>query len=133
MKKNLIICAIMLFAAAFGLSAQNLDKAKADMKKMLGDWTYSMENPMDGEKIEGAVSIIQEKDAVFMNLGGVGAAPIKTSAFIPAENGQCQTSFYIEEYDYDVPMSLKLVDEGTVKVTIDAGGFYVEYNMIRKK
>ena len=133
MKKSLIICAIALLAAAFGMSAQNLDTAKADMQKMLGVWTYTMENPMDGGNISGDVTIAKEKDAVYMSLIGIEESAIKTTAFKPMPTGCCYTDFYVEEYSFDVPMELKLVDANTIKVTIDAGGFFAEFNMIRKK
>lgn len=133
MKKNLIICAIMLFAAAFGVSAQNLETAKADIQKMVGAWTYSMENPMDGGTVNGEVTAVKEDDAVYMKLGGFSESTIKTTALKPMENGQCQTFFYIEEYAFDVPLDLKLTDDDTIKVTIDVSGFYMEFDMKRKK
>lgn len=132
MKKNIIICAIIMLTAAFSASAQSLDKAKADLQKMVGTWTYSMENPMDSEKISGEITIFKEKDDIFMTLTGFDA-PIKTTALKPSASGKVQTTFYVEEYDYDVPLELQLLEDGSIKSSIDAGGFYVEYKMTRKK
>lgn len=133
MKKNLVICAIMLFAAAFGASAQNLETATADIQKMVGIWTYSLEDPMDGGTVSGDVTAVSEDDAVYMTLGGFGESAVKTTALKPMENGRCQTFFYIEEYAFDVPLDLQLTDDDTIKVTVDVSGFYMEFDMKRKK
>ncbi len=132
MKKNIIVCAVLMLAAAFGVSAQSLDTAKADMQKMIGDWTYSIENPMDGATVNGEVSVVKDGDAVNLNISGMAENTIKASDFKPTENGHIQTFFYVEEYAFDVPMDLKLVDDNTIKVTIDVSGFYMEFDMKRK-
>lgn len=132
MKKNIIVCAILMLTSAFGVSAQNLDTAKADMQKMIGDWTYSIENPMDGAVVNGEVSVIKDGDTVNLSISGMGENAIKASDFKPTEDGRIQTYFYVEEYAFDVPMDLKLVDDNTIKVTIDVSGFFMEFDMKRK-
>ncbi len=127
--KKIILIGLALIFATFTASAQT----NVDLEKYLGDWTFTFNHPMTNEDTPGAISFVKEDDVIRLSINGVAEKTVKSSKLTVNDNGTIQTSFYVDEYDFDVPLDLVVVDDDNIKASIDAGGFYVAFTMKRTK
>jgi hypothetical protein len=94
----------MFMAVSVSLSAQN----KNDLKKMVGNWNYTMENPMGGDTLEGTCTIAENKGeykATFTVMGN----EMTTSAF-QLNNGKYHAKISTPEFEMGVAVQLKSND-----------------------
>jgi hypothetical protein len=94
----------MFMAVSVSLSAQN----KNDLKKLVGNWNYTMENPMGGDSMEGSCTITENKDeykATFTVMGN----DMTTSA-LRLDNGKYHAKISTGDFEMGVAFQLKSDD-----------------------
>ena len=121
--KKVILCAIALIIASASMFAQEDLKAKAnaDLQKMVGAWTFSLENPQGGPSIDGVATFTKDDKGVKCVITGYGS-DLKSSYFTPREDGRSLASIPIDEYGIDIYLFVKLDAKGNIVSYMDIGG-----------
>ena len=103
--------------------------AQSKLDKLVGTWL--MQNEMNGQVMEFTFNVEKTDEGVFASLEMPGAPEQKLQ--IKEANGKLSSVLDIPEYNATVDISYSVVDDDTVNVTIDAGGFVMESTMTRVK
>ena len=124
--KRLIVTLVLVLAC--GLSSISAG-AQSKLDKLVGTWL--MQNEMNGQVMEFTFNVEKTDEGVFASLDMPGAPEQKLE--IKETNGKLSSVLDIPEYNATVDISYFVIDDDTVNVTIDAGGFVMESTMTRVK
>lgn len=125
MKRFFIAAMLMLALGVTGVQAN----AQSKLDKLVGTWL--MKTDFNGQMMEFTYSIQKTDEGVFASLEMPGAPEQKLE--IKEIEGKLQSSLDIPEMGASVDISYAFVDDDTVNVVVDAGGFVMESAMERVK
>ena len=124
--KRILIVAMLTFAlCASGFQAN----AQSKLDKLVGTWL--MTTDFNGQTMELTYKIVKNDDGVFATMDMPGAPEQQLE--IKDVNGKLQSLLDIPEFGAAIDISYAFVDDDTVNVSVDAGGFMMESSMTRVK
>ena len=103
--------------------------AQSKLSKLVGNWLLKAD--MNGQVMESQCTVEQTDDGVFavVEFGG----QISDKIEIKEVEGRLFSILQIPEVGEDIEISYAIVDDDTVNVVVDAGGFVMEAPMTRVK
>lgn len=111
-----------------GLSGMQAN-AQSKLDKIIGTWMVKVD--MNGQEMEFTYNVVKTDEGVFAVMEMPGAPEQRLE--IKEVNGKLQSQLDIPELGQPVDISYALVDDDTVNIAIDAGGFFMESTMTRVK
>ena len=121
--KKIVLCLLVALSATVSMSAQDLkQKAAADLEKMVGDWTYTMENPMDASTIKGVLTFTKDDNGIMCLIEDTLAGNLKSGYFAPCEDGRSKAVMPVEEYNMDMDVYVSFNEEGGLVILMDVAG-----------
>ncbi|MBR5736048.1 MAG: hypothetical protein IKX60_04580 [Bacteroidales bacterium] len=125
MKKLFVTAALILVCGLVSMPAG----AQSKLSKLVGNWLLKAD--MNGQVMESQCTVEQTDDGVFavVEFGG----QISDKIEIKEVEGRLFSILQIPEVGEDIEISYAIVDDDTVNVVVDAGGFVMEAPMTRVK
>lgn len=121
--KKIALCLIVAFTAMASMSAQDLkQKAAAELEKMVGEWTYTMENPMDASTMEGVLKFVKDDNGIMCLLNNTMAGDLKSGYFVPGEDGRNKAVMPVVDYNMDMDVYVSFNEEGGIVLHMDVAG-----------
>jgi len=125
MKRILIVAMLALGLCVSSVQAN----AQSKLDKLVGTWL--MKTDFNGQTMEFTYKVEKNDDGVFARMDMPGGPEEKLE--IKDVNGKLQSVLDVPEFGAPIDISYALVDDDTVNVSIDAGGFMMESVMTRVK
>lgn len=125
MKKFIIVAMLALGLCALSVQAN----AQSKLDKLVGTWL--MKTDFNGQEMEFTYVVEKNDDGVFARMDMPGGPEDKLE--IKDVNGRLQSVLDIPEMGAPINISFAFVDDDTVNVSVDAGGFMMESAMTRVK
>ena len=114
---------VALCASSFQANAQS------KLDKLVGTWLMTVD--FNGQMMELTYKVEKTDEGVFAMMEMPGAPEQKLE--IKDVNGKLISNLEIPEYGASIDISYAVVDDDTVNVAVDAGGFMMESTMTRVK
>jgi hypothetical protein len=103
--------------------------AQSKLDKLVGTWLMKVD--MNGQEMEFTYNVQKTDEGVFAVMEMPGAPEQKLE--IKEINGKLQSQLDVPEFGSVIDISYAFVDDDTVNVAVDAGGFFMESAMTRVK
>lgn len=129
-----MMAAALLLGLAASAQTQDLtQKAQADLAKLVGEWSFTMDNPMGGPPMTGTVSFIKDDKGVHFEMGEAEMGKFVSDPFKPEKTGKCSTVFTVEAYDVDVLCLVSLKNDDEAEMSMEASGMFMNAPLKRIK
>ena len=129
-----MMAAALLLGLAASAQTQDLtQKAQADLAKLPGEWTFTMDNPMGGPPMTGTVSFVKDAKGIHFELGNAEMGKLVSDPLKAEKTGKCSTVFTVEAYDVDVLCTVSLKNDDEAEMTMDASGMFMSAPLKRVK
>ena len=125
MKRILIVAMLTVALCASSFQAN----AQSKLDKLVGTWLMTVD--FNGQMMELTYKVEKTDEGVFAMMEMPGAPEQKLE--IKDVNGKLISNLEIPEYGASIDISYSVVDDDTVNVAVDAGGFMMESTMTRVK
>ena len=125
MKRILIVAMLTVALCASSFQAN----AQSKLDKLVGTWLMTVD--FNGQMMELTYKVEKTDEGVFAMMEMPGAPEQKLE--IKDVNGKLISNLEIPEYGASIDISYAVVDDDTVNVAVDAGGFMMESTMTRVK
>jgi hypothetical protein len=109
-----MLCLLMLTTISISLAAQN-----DDLKKMVGKWSYTMEDPMGGGSFDGTITIA-EKDGAYIATVTSPMGDMNTTA-LKLESGKYVGTLDIPDFEMKIAFKFKDADTLTQEIIFPSG------------
>ena len=125
MKRIFIVAMLTVALCASSFQAN----AQSKLDKLVGTWLMTVD--FNGQMMELTYKVEKTDEGVFAMMEMPSAPEQKLE--IKDVNGKLISNLEIPEYGASIDISYAVVDDDTVNVAVDAGGFMMESTMTRVK
>ena len=130
----MIAAAVLAFCLSAAAQTQDLSaKAEADIAKLVGEWTFTMDNPLGGEELKGVVTFVKDEKGVHFEMPAAEYGKLVSDPLKAEKNGKITTVYTVVEYDVDVLCTITLKDDDSGVIDMEASGMVMNAPIQRKK
>lgn len=130
----MIAAAVLAFCLSAAAQTQDLSaKAEADIAKLVGEWTFTMDNPLGGEELKGVVTFVKDEKGVHFEMPAAEYGKLVSDPLKAEKNGKITTVYTVVEYDVDVLCTITLKSDDAGEINMEASGMVMNAPIQRKK
>ena len=130
----MIAAAALAFCLSAAAQTQDLTaKAQADIAKLVGEWTFTLDNPMGGDTLNGVASFIKDDKGVHFEIPAAEFGKLVSDPLKAEKNGKVTTIYTVKEYDVDILCTISPKDDDTGEILMEASGMVMNAPIKRKK
>ena len=130
----MIAAAVLAFCLSAAAQTQDLSaKAEADIAKLIGEWTFTMDNPLGGEELKGVVTFVKDEKGVHFEMPAAEYGKLVSDPLKAEKNGKITTVYTVVEYDVDVLCTITLKNDDSGVIDMEASGMVMNAPIQRKK
>ena len=130
----MIAAAVLAFCLSAAAQTQDLSaKAEADIAKLVGEWTFTMDNPLGGEELKGVVTFVKDEKGVHFEMPAAEYGKLVSDPLKAEKNGKITTVYTVVEYDVDVLCTITLKNDDSGVIDMEASGMVMNAPIQRKK
>ena len=130
----MIAAAVLAFCLSAAAQTQDLSaKAEADIAKLVGEWTFTMDNPLGGAELKGVVTFVKDEKGVHFEMPAAEYGKLVSDPLKAEKNGKITTVYTVVEYDVDVLCTITLKSDDAGVIDMEASGMVMNAPIQRKK